>query len=119
MVTYIIIVRKDYVMSKIDWSERDIDDVEIFGGREYSYENLPQEVDDIIEPDAKPITKWPKISFDGEQFIIRIPKQISDSLKIKKGDRAKCRAVLHAPTADEEDKLEITYPPKENPYEDD
>jgi len=33
--------------------------------------------------------KTVKLSFDGDQFVVRIPKKIASGLKMKKGDRMK------------------------------
>jgi len=35
------------------------------------------------------IEKTAKISFDGDQFVVRIPKKISDILKFQKGNKMK------------------------------
>lgn len=40
------------------------------------------------------IEKTVTISFDGDQFLVRIPKKISDALEIQKGNKMKFTANL-------------------------
>lgn len=43
---------------------------------------------DTGRPEEK-IEKTVTISYDGEQFLVRLPKKITDYLNIKKGDKIK------------------------------
>lgn len=105
-------------MSNINWEGEDIDDISFFGEKEYSYDNLPEEVEEVIQADTVAMTKWPKISHDGEQFLIRVPKEIAKLMRMKKGERVEFHATIPPHTSDSEKKLEIYYPPK-NAYGDD
>ena len=56
------------------------------------------------EFEHKPFIKSSSISFDGKQWLCRIPSQISDSLDIKKGDVIEFKVEF-----EKEKKLTITY----------
>jgi hypothetical protein len=51
-------------------------------------EQIKRITEERINPEEK-IEKTVTISFDGDQFLVRIPKKISDLLEMKKGDKVK------------------------------
>jgi hypothetical protein len=50
---------------------------------------MDKESDVISEMDTDTIEKDVKISYDGRQLMIRIPREITDFYKLKKGDAIK------------------------------
>lgn len=64
----------------------------------------------INEPDYHRETKSAKIAFDGKQFLVRIPTEISGIKKMKKGDKLEFIVEIPpAPEPIENAKLTITY----------
>lgn len=117
-IRYIIIVQKVCNM-KYGKDIEDKDDIEFFGESDYSYENLPPEVEEVLAPENANISAQPKVSFDGEQFLIRIPKEIAELVRLKKGEKVDLIATAPPHTRDEKRKMKMYYPPKEDLPEDD
>lgn len=78
------------------------------------YDNLPKELQEVIEPASDVTEKEMSISFDGKQFLVRFPKDIAKAIGIKKGDKIKIRLELPSPKTNQKEKIEITYVRSEN-----
>ena len=50
---------------------------------------FPEEIERVIEPQPYTVEEEAKITFDGRQFLIRIPNKVAKTLGIKKGDYLK------------------------------
>ena len=74
------------------------------------YSEISDELKEIIsEPFSEVIEKTVNISFDGKQFLCRFPKDISNAIGIKKGDKIEIKVKLFHPEIQEKEKIEITY----------
>jgi len=71
------------------------------------YSNLPNELKEALEEKPHIIEKKAKLSWDGKQFIIRIPKEISEEMKITKESQIKFRVIKPRPGTDEQNELKI------------
>lgn len=54
---------------------------------EVDYSNLPDEILKAIEVESYTITKDAKLSWDGRQFIVRIPSEIANEIGISKENK--------------------------------
>jgi hypothetical protein len=64
-----------------------------------SKRRYPKEIERVIEPQPYEITDDAKITFDGRQFIVRIPKRISRLIGIEKGDALEFHVIKPHPKA--------------------
>lgn len=71
------------------------------------YGKLPGEIEEIIEPVGEEIRKEVKISFDGRQYVVRFPKEISKLMSISTKDKIKFILKRPHPKEGGEPKLEI------------
>lgn len=58
---------------------------------------MKEQIERILDKNGlreEKIEKTVTISFDGDQFLVRIPKKISDALEIQKGNKMKFTANL-------------------------
>ncbi|MBN2331388.1 MAG: hypothetical protein JXC85_06240 [Candidatus Aenigmarchaeota archaeon] len=62
------------------------DDKEFFNT---DYSTIPEQIKKIIEPEPEIIEKTRKVVYDGSQYLIRFPKEISETMKITKDDKVK------------------------------
>jgi len=60
-----------------------------------------------LEPEPNTITKTAKLTYDGEQFYVRFPKEIAESIGIDKDMEVQFTATEHPPETGEENELEI------------
>ena len=78
---------------------------------EVDYSNLPDEILKAIEVKPYTITKDAKLSWDGRQFIVRIPSEIADEMGISKENKQNFKVHFEytkpAPNTDDEPKLTI------------
>ena len=61
-------------------------------------EQIKRIIEETENPEEK-IEKMATISFDGDQYLVRIPKKISDFLNLQKKD--KIRFIVHVPFIEE------------------
>ena len=67
-------------------------------------------VNKVAEQDFDKEEETATLSYDGKQFLIRIPKEISEIKKMKKGDQIKfILKIAKKPTPIEESELTIEY----------
>lgn len=77
---------------------------------EIDYSELPKELVNVIEEPLTEVTeKEMSIVFDGKQFLVRFPKDISNAIGIKKGDKIKFKVTSPSPKINQEQKIEIEY----------
>lgn len=71
------------------------------------YSTLPDELKKALGDKPHLIEKKAKLSWDGKQFIIRIPKEISEEMKITKESQIKFTIVKPKPGTGGKNELEI------------
>lgn len=71
------------------------------------YSKLPKDVERVIKPDEEEIVEESKITFDGRQFLVRFPSEISKLMKITNQDKIRFVLKLPRPRTDESSKLTI------------
>ena len=82
------------------------------------YSNLPDEIQEAIEIEQYTIEKDAKLSWDGRQFIVRIPSEIAKEMGInkenKKDFKAHFKYTKPAPNTDDEPKflMDLTWMPQ-------
>ncbi|WNY24488.1 hypothetical protein [Methanolapillus millepedarum] len=73
------------------------------------YSNLPDEFkNEFLNEKPYVIEKFSKLSWDGKQFSIRIPKEITDEMDITKRNQIKFKMTKARPGMDEKNVLEIS-----------
>lgn len=73
------------------------------------YSKLPKELEDIIEPVSDVTEKEANINFDGKQFLVRFPKDISKAIGVKEGDKIRFRVVLPSPKSGKTEEIELKF----------
>lgn len=69
---------------------------------------LSEEVKAAIEPTQYIVEETVKLTWDGRQFILRMPKEIADEAGITAETRIKFRFVKPSPESKEKGKVEIS-----------
>ena len=73
----------------------------------YSNKKLPKDVEDAISEAKYVIEENSKLTWDGRQFIIRIPKEIAEEWGITAQNKMQFRLTKPRPNSNEQAKLEI------------
>ena len=73
--------------------------------RRIDYRRLPPEVEEIVGEERAKIEKEASITFDGRQYLVRFPKEISDAIGLSKEHKVKFTLVKPKPRTDEEPEL--------------
>jgi thiamine pyrophosphate-dependent acetolactate synthase large subunit-like protein len=73
-----------------------------------NYSRLPKDVKEAIEPIPYVVEEAVKLTWDGRQFILRIPKEIAEEAGITVEKRISFKFVKPSPESAEKPKLEIT-----------
>lgn len=71
------------------------------------YSNLPKEVEESLTREPYTIETKAKLTWDGKQFIVRIPSEITQEMKLTRENRLLFTLVKPTPDSDDETKLEI------------
>lgn len=71
------------------------------------YSNLPQEIEEIISKQPYIVEKKVKLTWDGRQFLIRIPKEIANEQGITTENQVLFRLTKPRPDSQNTPKLEI------------
>lgn len=71
------------------------------------YPNFSSEFKEALGEKPYIIEKKAKLSWDGKQFVIRIPKEISEEMKITKESQIKFTVVKPKPGTDGKNELKI------------
>lgn len=69
------------------------------------YTKLPLEIESVVTKKPNQVTKTAKITFDGRQYLVRIPNKISSIMIINDYDRIEFTAITPSPKSSEEKKL--------------
>lgn len=72
------------------------------------YTKLPEKVRSAIEPIAYELEIDTALTYDGRQFIVRIPTEIAEEFHITKENRMLFKFVKPSPLVKEKPKLEIS-----------
>ncbi len=71
------------------------------------YSKVPKLVEDVVAKGQYIITKKAKLTWDGKQFIIRIPSEITNEMHITKENKILFRLIKPRPDSDEDIKIEM------------
>lgn len=71
------------------------------------YSNLPKELGKVIEPQGEEITEESTITFDGRQFLVRFPKEISKLAGITRENKIRFTLKRPLPNTNKEQELKI------------
>ena len=71
------------------------------------YSNVPKEILEALSEKNHVIDKKVKLTWDGKQFILRIPKEVSEEMNITKESLIQFKVIKPKPNAEEENILEI------------
>lgn len=71
------------------------------------YSNLPREVEESLTRELYTIETKAKLTWDGKQFIVRIPSEITQEMKLTRENRMLFTLVKPTPDSDDEPELEI------------
>lgn len=72
-----------------------------------NFSNIPEEVKEALNTNLYTVEKKSKLSWDGKQFIIRIPKEVAEEMNITKESKVKFKLIKPNPGTNEKRKLEI------------
>jgi len=73
--------------------------------KKIAYQRLPREVEEVVGEERAKIEDTANITFDGRQFLVRFPKEISDAVGLSKGHKVKFTVIKPKPRTDEEPEL--------------
>ena len=73
-----------------------------------NYSKLPQDVKAAISPIPYIIEEASKLTWDGRQFILRIPKEIAEEAGLTTENQIKFKLTKPSPDSNEKPKLEIS-----------
>ena len=74
---------------------------------DYSNKNLPKDVEEAISEAQYVIETAAKLTWDGRQFIVRIPKEIAEEQGLTKENKMQFKLIKPRPSSNEPIKLEI------------
>ena len=83
------------------------DESEDMPPKKIEYLRLPREVEAVIGEERAEIEDTANITFDGRQYLVRFPKDISDAMSLSKGHKVKFTVMKPKPRTDEEPELTI------------
>ena len=73
---------------------------------DYTHFKLPEEIEEAVKPKPYETEKEVKLSWDGKQFLIRIPSEITDEMGITKENRknfkVRFKLIKQSPGSEEE-----------------
>ncbi|MGB7533038.1 MAG: hypothetical protein WA977_08725 [Halobacteriota archaeon] len=75
--------------------------------KKITYQLLPHEVEEVIGEERAMIEDTANITFDGRQFLVRFPKDISDAMELSREYKVKFTVTKPKPRTDDEPKLTI------------
>ena len=73
--------------------------------KKIEYRRLPEEVEEVVREEHAKIEYTANITFDGRQFLVRFPKEISDAMGLSKEYKVKFTLIKPKPRTEEEPKL--------------
>jgi len=75
--------------------------------KKIEYQRLPREVEEVIGEERAEIEDTANITFDGRQYLVRFPKDISDAMELSREYNIKFTVIKPKPRTDEKPKLTI------------
>ena len=69
------------------------------------YRRLPPEVEEIVSEERAKIEREASITFDGRQYLVRFPKEISDNMDLSREHKVRFTLTIPKPRTEEEPKL--------------
>jgi hypothetical protein len=73
--------------------------------KKITYQRLPREVEEVVGEERAVIEDTATITFDGRQYLVRFPKEISDAMGLSKQHKVKFKVIKPKPRTDEEPEL--------------
>jgi hypothetical protein len=73
--------------------------------KKIAYRRLPREVEEVVGDERAKIEKTANINFDGRQYLIRFPKEISDAVGLSKEHKVRFKVIKPKPMSEEEPEL--------------
>ena len=77
-------------------------------GLKLDYFDLPTDIKAAINPIPYIVEETVKLTWDGRQFILRIPKEIAEEVGITQENQVKFKFIKYPPESDEKTELEIS-----------
>jgi len=71
------------------------------------YRQLPSKVEEVVGEERAVIEDTANITFDGRQYLVRFPKEISGAVGLSKLHKVKFTVIKPKPRTDEEPELTI------------
>lgn len=75
--------------------------------KKIEYRRLPSEVEEVVGEEQAKIAHTANVTFDGRQFLVRFPKDISEAMNLSKEHKVIFIVIKPKPRTDEEPKLTI------------
>ena len=73
--------------------------------KKIKYQRLPHEVEEVIGEERAKIEDTANITFDGRQYLVRFPKDISDAMSLSKEYKVKFTVIKPKPRTNEKPNL--------------
>lgn len=83
----------------------DSDESEGAPPKKIPYQRLPREVEEVVGEERAVIEDTANITFDGRQYLVRFPKDVSDAMGLSRGDKVKFTVTKPKPRTNEEPNL--------------
>lgn len=73
--------------------------------KKIEYLRLPREVEEVVGEEQAVIEDTANITFDGRQYLVRFPKDVSDAMNLSRGDKVKFTVIKPKPRTNEKPDL--------------
>ena len=73
--------------------------------KKIKYQRLPREVEEVVGEGRAEIEDTANITFDGRQYLVRFPKDISDAMELSKEHKVKFTVIKPKPRTNEKPNL--------------
>ena len=73
--------------------------------KKIEYRQLPPEVEEIVSEERAKIEREASITFDGRQYLVRFPKDISDAMDLSREHKVRFTLTMPKPRTEEKPKL--------------
>ena len=83
----------------------DSDESEGAPPKKIEYLRLPREVEEVIGEERATIEDAANITFDGRQYLVRFPKDVSDAMSLSKEHKVKFTVIKPKPRTNEKPDL--------------
>lgn len=83
------------------------DESESVPPKKIEYRRLPREVEEVVGEEKAKIEDTANITFDGRQYLVRFPKDVSDAMELSREYKVKFTVTKPKPRTDDEPKLTI------------